>query len=147
MTGPDAPRGPVVEVPPETEERVRKAELLISTVLRVGVLASLAVILVGTVLSFVRHPDYLSSPSALARLTHPGAAFPHTVAETESGLRELRGQAFVSLGLLLLILTPVVRVGVSVLVFVLQKDRLYTLITATVFAILLLSFVLGRAGG
>ncbi len=145
MTGPDAPQGPAVAAPAETEERVLRAELLISTVLRAGVLASLAAIVAGTVLTFLHHPDYLTSSTALARLTRPGAAFPSSVEGTLRGVRALRGQAFVSLGLLLLILTPVVRVGVSVAVFVVQKDRLYTLITVTVFAILLLSFVLGKA--
>jgi uncharacterized membrane protein len=46
---------------------------------------------------------------------------------------------------LLLIATPVIRVGVSIFAFIYQRDRLYTLITATVFSLLLLSFVLGKA--
>ena len=45
---------------------------------------------------------------------------------------------------LLLIATPVVRVGVSIFAFIYQGDRLYTLITATVFCLLLMSFVLGK---
>ncbi len=141
----ESTRAPEALTPPVHDERVRRAELMISTVLRVGVLASLVAIVVGTVVSFVRHPDYFTSTTALARLTHPGAAFPRSVGEVLRGVQALRGQAFVSLGLLLLILTPVVRVAVSVVFFILQKDRLYTLITATVLAILLLSFVLGKA--
>ena len=49
-------------------------------------------------------------------------------------------------GLLLLILTPVVRVAVSILAFRAQRDRTYVLITSAVLVLLLLSFVLGRAG-
>lgn len=127
--------------------RVRKTELLISALLRVGVLASLTVIVAGTVVSFVRHPDYVSSPAELQRLTAPGAAFPRTVGEVVDGLAQFRGRAIVVAGLLLLIATPVARVGVSTLAFLYQGDRAFVLITAVVFALLLLSFFLGRAGG
>jgi len=51
----------------------------------------------------------------------------------------------VALGLLLLIATPVLRVAVSIVAFVQQGDRLFTLITAVVLGILLLSFALGAA--
>jgi len=52
--------------------------------------------------------------------------------------------ALVTVGLLLLIATPVARVAVSVLAFIYQKDRVYTLITLAVLCLLLLSFVLGK---
>jgi uncharacterized membrane protein len=55
-----------------------------------------------------------------------------------------QGEALVTAGLLLLIATPVIRVGVSIFAFIYQHDRLYTFITATVFCLLLLSFVLGK---
>ena len=42
--------------------------------------------------------------------------------------------------------TPVVRVAVSILAFRAQRDRTYVLITSAVLVLLLLSFVLGRAG-
>ena len=131
----------------DQDARVRRAELLISTVLRTGVLASLAVILLGTVLTFVHHRSYLSSAQDLARLTEPGAAIPHNLREVALGLESLSGQAIITLGLLLLILTPVVRVGVSILAFVAQRDWIYVAITATVLLLLLFSIVLGIAGG
>ena len=93
------------------EERVRRVELLISNLLRSGVIASLALVLFGTTLSFVHHPAYVSSPEALHHLTQPGAAFPHSLTGLRSGLQQLRGQSIVLLGLLLLIATPVMRVA------------------------------------
>jgi uncharacterized membrane protein len=126
------------------EERVRRVELLISNLLRSGVIASLALILFGTILSFVHHPAYVSSPEALHHLTQPGAAFPHTQRDVIAGVQAWRGQAIVTLGLLLLIATPVMRVAVSVLTFIYQRDRIFTLITLTVLVILLLSFILGK---
>jgi uncharacterized membrane protein len=129
------------------DEKVRNVELLISGLLRVGVVTSLAVVILGTVLSFVHHPEYLSSKTELARLTRPGAAFPHSLANVWDGVRHAQGQAVVVAGLLLLIATPVMRVAVSVLAFVYEKDRVFVVITTIVLAFLLLSFVLGKAGG
>jgi uncharacterized membrane protein len=120
-------------------------ELLISTLLRIGVIVSLVLMVSGTIMSFTRHPEYFSSSEELQRLTQPGAAFPRTVPDVIAGVRELRGRAIVTLGLLFLIATPVVRVAVSILAFISQKDRVFTLITAAVLCLLLLSFVLGKA--
>ena len=122
---------------------VRRAELLLSNVLRGGVLTSLGVILAGTLVTFIRHPEYVSSLQELARLTQPGAAFPNTLRDVVAGLAELRGQAIVVLGLLILIATPVARVAVSILLFLEERDRTYAAITAIVFLLLILSFVVG----
>lgn len=132
------PTGPVAG------ESVRRIELLISNLLRFGVVTSFLLIVGGTILSFVHHPAYLTSAQALQHLTKPGAAFPHTVAEVIAGLQQWRGQAIVTLGLLLLIATPVMRVAISVFAFIYQKDRLFTFITLAVFGLLILSFVLGK---
>jgi uncharacterized membrane protein len=127
--------------------RARRVELAISTLLRVGVSVSLAIIVAGTILSFVHHPAYASSSAELARLTKPGAAFPHTLVQVLAGLREGRGQAVVMLGLLVLIATPVARVAVSILGFFYQRDRVFVLFTTVVLVLLLLSFWLGRVEG
>lgn len=132
------------DVPP-SRPAVRRAELLLSNVLRGGVLTSLGVILVGTLVTFIRHPDYVSSPQELARLTQGGAAFPHTIRDLVAALAELRGQAIVVLGLLVLIATPVARVAVSILLFLEEHDRVYVAITAAVLLLLILSFVVGSA--
>jgi uncharacterized membrane protein len=130
---------------PPSGLQMRQAELLISTVLRGGVLTSLAVILAGTLVTFLHHPEYVSSPQELARLTEAGASFPHTLRDVVAGLAALRGQAIVVLGLLILIATPVLRVAVSILVFLEQRDRTYVAITVTVLTLLILSFFLGGA--
>jgi len=104
-------------------------------------------VVIGSVLSFVHHPQYLSSPPALQRLTQPGAAFPHTLRHVFQSVREVRGQGIVAVGLLLLIATPVARVAVSIFAFVYQRDRAFVTITATVLILLLLSFLLGTVSG
>jgi len=101
----------------------------------------------GLLVTFIHHPIYLSSKTELKRLAAPGAAFPHTLADVWRGLREFRGLSIVTLGLLLLIITPVVRVAVSIFAFVYERDRTFVIITSIVLILLLLSFFLGKAGG
>ena len=128
----------------EAEERVRKVELLISNLLRFGVTLSLTLIVVGTVISFVRHPEYLFDGISFGHFIEPNKAVPHTLREVFTALRSFSGQSIVMMGILFLIATPVIRVGVSIFTFIYQRDRLYTAITTMVFCLLLLSFVLGK---
>ena len=115
----------------------------IVSVLRIGVVLSIIVIVIGMTTTFVHHPEYFSSRPALGALTEPNAHFPSTLTEIVAGLRNGRGQAMVMAGLLILIATPVARVALSVVVFLIARDRLYMLITAVVLAILFLSFAVG----
>lgn len=119
-------------------------EQRISTLLRAGVVASLSLVALGTAVTFVRHPDYVSLASAFDRLTQPGAAFPRTLAEVAEGVAQLRGQAIVAAGLLLLIATPVLRVAMTTWLFAQRKDRDFVAITLLVLLVIGLSVVLGR---
>jgi uncharacterized membrane protein len=112
-------------------------------VLRVGVTLSIAIILVGMVVTFVHHPEYFSSRPALGVLTSAREHFPSTMLDVISGVRQGKGQAIVMAGLLVLIATPVVRVALSDVVFIVGRDRLYIAITSTVLVILLISFAIG----
>jgi uncharacterized membrane protein len=128
----------------DTEARVRGVERLISGLLRAGVLMSLTIIIAGTLMTFVHHSEYLWSDTALQHLAKPGAAFPHTQRDVWFGVTALEGQAVVTLGLLLLIATPVLRVAISMFLFIYQRDWTYALITLAVLSLLLLSFGLGK---
>jgi uncharacterized membrane protein len=119
----------------------------VATLLRVGVLLSIGIIAVGMVITFVHHPDYFSSRPVLGSLTAPDAHFPRTIGEVIAGVRHGSGQAIVTAGLLVLIAIPVARVALSIVLFVIERDRLYAAITATVLVVLLISFFVGRAGG
>lgn len=121
-------------------------ELLISDLLRYGVLASLVLVTLGTVITFLRHPDYLVSTEALERLTAPHPV-PHGLKGVVAGAVAARGQSFVMAGLLVMMAVPVMRVALSLLIFRQQKDRLYVAITTAVLGLLVLSFLLGAAEG
>jgi uncharacterized membrane protein len=132
--------------PKTSDEPVGRFELIISEILRLGVTLSLATILVGLGLMFAHHPDYLRSSADLARLTSPGAALPHSLHDVIEGVRIWRGQAVVALGLTMLILTPILRVAVSIIAFAIERDRVFIAVTSAVLAVLLLSFMLGKVG-
>ena len=139
-TADDFPQPVIVKAP------VTNLEPAISNILRIGVATSLLLVVVGTVVTFAHHPHYVSSGRDLARLTRPGADFPHDLASVIRGLQRGEGQAVVVTGLLLLIATPVLRVAISVLTFIIQHDRTYVLITSTVLSLLLASFILVSCG-
>ena len=57
-----------------------------------------------------------------------------------------RPDAVVQLGLVLLIATPVARVAMSLVAFILQRDRVYVVVTSIVLALLIFSLSGGIHG-
>ncbi len=128
---------------PALPTELPSTELLISTLLRVGVASSLALVVLGTVVMFTRHPDWVSSQEELRKLTQEPQV-PRCFADVLRGLGEARGRALTMVGLLLLMALPVARVALSLVLFARRGDRTYVAITATVLALLVVSFALGR---
>ncbi len=115
---------------------VRRAELIISNVLRAGVLLSVFIITTGAVLFYARYSGFGAG----------GHPFPHSVGAVISGIARGDAVSVIALGLLVLLMTPVLRVAVSIIAFALEYDWRYVTITTIVLAVLLLSFFLGRGG-
>lgn len=143
MTG--EPRREDGALPVEAREApgAPSTELLISNLLRVGVSTSLALVVLGMLVMFTRHPDWVSSSSELRSLTRQPLA-PHSMSEVMAGLGEARGRALTMVGLLLLMGLPVARVALSLVLFIQRKDRAFIAITSVVLALLVLSFALGK---
>lgn len=133
--------------PEQSRSHVRTVELLISSILRVGVVASLVIIVFGMALSLKHHPAYFTSPSMLKQVTTPGREVPHSLREVLVGSLALRGEALIAAGLLLLIATPVTRVAVAIFIFLFERDWAFVATTAFVLGMLILSFFLGRVEG
>jgi uncharacterized membrane protein len=129
------------------EEKIRKVEVAISLVLRVGVSLSVLVIAVGLGLMFAHHSEYgaITGHFSYKALTSKSTQFPHTFGSLGRSLARGDGRGVVVLGVLLLILTPVLRVAVGVLSFIYEKDPPMTLITLYVLAVLIGSFFLAGA--
>lgn len=114
--------------------RVLNMELFISYTLRIGVMVSSAVIAAGVLLwLFTGTTGYAAHSWPVG----PGAVW--------QGLLQARPYAVIDAGLLLLILTPVFRVGASIVAFALERDRAYVLITSIVFIFLLIGLLLGKS--
>lgn len=106
-------------------------EKVVHWVLLVGLLVSVALMLVGLVLGLARDAGLPSGVVAPADLWE-------ALLDGEAG-------AFVTLGLLALIVTPFVRVAGSLIAFALERDLRYVLVSAAVLTAMCLSVLLGRA--
>ena len=140
-------RTPAPSAQPPSADLVRKVELLISHLLRTGVVSSLLVVVAGLVISFVHHPGYLHSQAEMRQVISTGHPSWHSLGELWDGLLHFRGEAIIMAGLLLLIATPVMRVAVSIAAFIVERDMIFVVVTTFVLAMLILSFILGKAGG
>lgn len=107
-------------------------ELIVGQLLRIGVLLSAAVVVLGGVIYLVRNGhvivDYTTFRGELSTLRNFDGIF--------HGVYLLSGRAIVQLGLLLLIATPVARVIFCAFAFLLQRDHLYVVFTLIVLAVL-----------
>jgi len=111
--------------------RMDPVERTIRAILLVGIAVSVALMAVGLVLGAAR-----------------GAMLPRamvTLSALPAALARLDPAAYVSLGLIVLVATPFVRVVGSLVAFVVERDRAYVLITATVLVVMCLGVLLGRA--
>ncbi|MGD0264208.1 MAG: DUF1634 domain-containing protein [Candidatus Methylomirabilota bacterium] len=131
-------------------EPLTRMELVISYALRLGVLLSAAVILVG-ILSFAFKqdtgyarvlPHHLRNILTFHQASGPGF-FPTSLPAVLQGAMAGKPYAVIGLGMLLLILTPIVRVALSVFFFLAQRDWLYVGITLFVLTVLIFGLFSG----
>lgn len=116
--------------------------VVISRVLRYGVLLSSAVIVVGTALLLASEGFSSASPYlAYDPGQVPHGAFPVTLAALTQGVLSLSPFAVIELGVLLLLATPVSRVLFSIFLFAAERDRMYVYITLGVLCLLLFSLI------
>ncbi|MDR9856771.1 DUF1634 domain-containing protein [Paenibacillus sp. VCA1] len=113
---------------------IQDVELAVSRWLRVGVIISACVIILGLILLFIRGES-----------GYPGEFYPHNLHDIFGGLIQFKPYAVITVGLMLLILTPVLRVAISIWVFAREGDKLYVIITSIVLVILIVSFAIGKA--
>lgn len=113
----------------------KRMETVIGVMLRTGVMLAAGVVLTGGVLYLYQNhgprPDYRQfhgEPSRLMDFT----SIAHGVATADA-------RSIIMLGLLLLIATPVARVAMCVLGFLLERDKLYVAVSTVVLAILMYS--------
>ncbi len=119
-----------------------KMEVIISNLLRTGVMLSAAVVVVGGTIFLARH----GTERPAYRFFHGEPADLRTVSGIFGQVFALRGRGIIQLGLLLLIATPVARVGFAAWGFAKERDWMYVGFTLIVLAVLLYS-LFGPAPG
>ena len=115
-------------------------EQIIGRLLQIGVLVAAAVVLFGAALLLVNHGGTPASYSEFRG--EPNEL--RTVTGIVRGAAAMHAAAIVQLGLVLLIATPIARVGFTLVAFILQRDRTYVWITTLVMILLLFGLVFGR---
>ena len=111
----------------------------ISYVLRFGVVASVLLVSVGTILLFADNGSNGFSLSQIANVNAGINSAVITVPAIISGLSALQGIDFVLLGLMVLMATPVTRVFLSIFAFLSERNWIYVIITAIVFIDLMIA--------
>ncbi|MBI4317806.1 MAG: DUF1634 domain-containing protein [Chloroflexi bacterium] len=121
----------------------RPVDLIISQSLRYGVLISCVLIAVGVAAFLLSAHDGSGQPTLSAMLAPSvdTGAFRSPI-EVLSGLSRREPNAFVGLGLLVLMITPLVPLVVSAVASLIERDRPYVFITLIVLGVLATSFLL-----
>ena len=124
----------------EVNNENKKMQLLISSTLRIGVIAACTIALISGIYYLISHgmdpmPDYSSFHGESADYT--------TLTGIFSGLWRFQAESWIQLGVIVLMLTPISRVILSLFDFAFQCDWLYVSITAFVLAVIIANSVGG----
>jgi uncharacterized membrane protein len=110
-------------------------QIVLGTLLRVGVVVSVSVILIGAAIYLLgkgsEKVDYAHFDSAHSDYS--------SILSILKGLSHFNGRAIIQCGIVLLIFTPVLRVAFSIFSFVIERDYLYVGIGLLVLFIILFS--------
>ncbi len=118
----------------------KQVETWVGLMLRTGVLLAAAVVLAGGILYMIQNrgprPDYSRfQGEPVAYSTLHGAA---------TGIATLEPRSIIMFGLLLLVATPIARVGMCIVGFAFERDRMYVAVSSLVLVILLYSVFFHR---
>jgi len=115
---------------------------IIGWILRMGVIVSMAIVIIGGIIFLFRHGQSINDYKDFRKVP----PFIDSVKGIFEGVLYGKGQAIIQLGVIVLISTPILRVLFAVIAFFLEKDRLYTCISLLVLLIIVASMLTGRIG-
>jgi uncharacterized membrane protein len=113
--------------------RDQALDQILGRVLQAGVLIAAAVVVVGAVPLLWHHGHELVSVPPVS----DEPAMLRSVPAIVRGAIQGHVAAVIQLGLLLLIATPVTRVALTLVAFLIRRDRIFVAVTAVVLAVLL----------
>jgi len=115
-------------------------QFTIGTLLRYGIWTALFVSVTGGALYLIKHSREIV---AYGSFTGKNKNLSQLIIATIEGAVRGNARDIIMTGILLLFLTPVLRIIFSLVAFFLEKDYLYTLITFIVIVIIILSISFG----
>ena len=115
------------------QKEKEELDLVMGKILRAGIFLSILFMFIGFVL-------YLFSGQQVISLKNLEQFNPVTYVKSHSIFDAV---TFMLLGAFMLILTPIFRVISTFIIFVKTKDKMYTIFTAVVMVIILVSIILG----
>lgn len=132
--------------PAPEQDRARwtddEVDQFLGNLLRAGVIIATIVVVIGGMLYVAHHGVEVAD-----RRTFQGEPSQlRSIAGIVRGAIAGQAACLVQLGLVLLIATPVARVAMSLVAFLLQRDRVYVFVTAIVLALLIFSLTGGVPG-
>jgi len=130
VSAPITPAGPTKPTGRWSDHAV---EQLVGRLLQVGVAIATAVVLLGGAMLLATHGGDVPS----FRVFRGTSSTLRSVSAAARGALAFDPRGMVQLGLVLLIATPVARVALTLGAFILQRDRLYVVLTTVVLALLL----------
>jgi uncharacterized membrane protein len=120
----------------------RDIQLIIGQVLRSGTVISISIVFFGGILYMYRHGSSVANYKTFLGTPEFVRHFPGIFYSAFN----LKGQAIIQLGIILLIATPILRVICSAIGFVLEKDYMYVAISVLVLCIIFMSTISGQVG-
>ena len=115
----------------------RRLETIIGRLLQTGVLLAAAVVAAGGILYLVQ--DH-STRANYRQFVEGGPAI-QTLPGIIASAVHLNSEGLIQIGLVLLILTPVARVAMAIVGFLLERDRMYAVVSLIVLLILAYSLI------
>ncbi|SCY51830.1 Uncharacterized membrane protein [Flavobacterium anhuiense] len=115
-------------------------QTIIGNLLRYGVWISLSVAFIGGIVYLIHNGNQIEDYSVFKE--NDRNIF-EVIAAVYNGAIQGNGESLIFTGIILLFLTPVLRVLLSLFSFLLEKDYLYVAITLIVIAIIIISISFG----
>ncbi len=111
-------------------------QVVIGTLLRWGVWSALSITALGGILYLIEHGN---EPVNYPKYSRIEESLPSVLHGISSNLAAGNMQVLILIGILVLFATPILRVIFSLIGFILEKDKLYIIITLIVLGIIVVS--------
>jgi len=113
---------------------------IIGDVLKYGVRAVLAISTIGGLIFLYNHAN---EQADYARFTENDRSIIEVVSDVFSGVINMQGRSIIFLAIIILFCTPLIRLLLSLVSFIIEGDKLYVFITTLVLIIIAFSMYFG----